>query len=77
MTYSIKFEEGALSDFFDGFLFYEKKSELLSERFHFEFWKTIDQIKPRLRIRLCNEREKDNKAGSARTFFTADVAKLH
>ncbi|OYU85738.1 MAG: hypothetical protein CFE24_00595 [Flavobacterium sp. BFFFF2] len=23
------------------------------------------------------KREKDNKAGSARTFFTADVAKLH
>ncbi|OYU83239.1 MAG: hypothetical protein CFE24_12235 [Flavobacterium sp. BFFFF2] len=35
------------------------------------------QNKPRLCIRLCNEGEKDKKAGSARTFFTAGVASLH
>jgi plasmid stabilization system protein ParE len=45
MKYSIKFEEGSLNDFFDGISYYEKASESLADRFHNEFWKTIDRIK--------------------------------
>ena len=45
MKYSIKFEEGALNDFFDNMSYYENSSENLTDRFHNEFWKTIDNIK--------------------------------
>lgn len=45
MKYSIKFEEGSLNDYFDGISYYEKTSEALADRFHDEFWRTIDRIK--------------------------------
>lgn len=45
MKYSIKFEEESLTDFSEGISYYEKISESLAEKFHTEFWKTINLIK--------------------------------
>ena len=45
MKYSIKFEEDCLTDFFEGIAYYETISDSLAEKFHREFWKTIDLIK--------------------------------
>lgn len=45
MNYQICFEEGSLNDFFDGLNYYEKSSMNLANRFHDEFWKTINRIK--------------------------------
>ncbi len=45
MKYTIIFEEDSLTDFFEGISFYEKISENLADRFHKEFWSTIDLIK--------------------------------
>ena len=45
MNYSIKFEKGALENFRDAIGYYENISKNLADKFHKEFWNTIDCIK--------------------------------
>ncbi len=45
MKYTIKFEEGALTDFLKAIEHYEKISDKLADGFYTEFWHKIDYIK--------------------------------